>query len=83
MYQFQSILYPTSNRALRAVAEAWIWGGMPRPYPETLVADPVGLASECIEAWSLADVLRDWGVGQDALADAMRVALDVARSERA
>ena len=82
-YEFRDLLYPTAGVALRAVAGAWLWAGMSRPYPETLERSPDDLARECIEAWGLDETLREWGVDHDALVDAMRAALDAARSEHA
>jgi hypothetical protein len=70
-YQFEGTSYATRNTALRAVASAWIYGGMERPYPETLATAPAALASECVAGWGLADLLAEWGADQADLAEAM------------
>jgi hypothetical protein len=70
-YEFQGTSYATSETALRAVASAWIYGGMERPYPETLATAPAALAAESIEEWDLGDLLAEWGADAADLADAM------------
>jgi hypothetical protein len=80
-YQFEGTSYATRNTALRAVASAWIYGGMERPYPETLATAPAALASECVKQWDLADLLAEWGADAEALADAMASVLAAARAE--
>ena len=80
-YEFRDSLYSTAEMALRAVAEAWLWAGMSRPYPETLERSPDDLARECIEAWGLDETLREWGCDHMDMVDAMQVALEAARSE--
>jgi hypothetical protein len=80
-YQFEGTSYATRNTALRAVASAWIYGGMERPYPETLATAPAALAAKCIEEWDLGDLLAEWGADADALADAMASVLAAARAE--
>jgi hypothetical protein len=80
-YAFQDISYSTSETALRAVASAWIYGGMERPYPETLATAPAALAAECIDGWGLADLLAEWGADAAGLADAMASVLADARAE--
>jgi hypothetical protein len=78
-YQFEGTSYATRDTALRAVASAWIYGGMERPYPETLATAPAALASECVAGWGLADLLAEWGADADALADAMASIIRIAR----
>jgi hypothetical protein len=78
-YQFEGTSYATRDTALQAVADAWIYGGMARPYPETLATAPAALAAECIEEWDLADLLAEWGADAEALADAMASVLAAAR----
>jgi hypothetical protein len=80
MYEFQGTSYSTVEDALVAVATAWIYGGMERPYPETLDEAPEHLAAECIEGWGLADLLAEWGAGQADLADAMASIIRIARA---
>jgi hypothetical protein len=70
-YEFQGVSYTTSRDALKALATAWIYGGMARPYPETLATAPEDLAAECVAAWNLGEQIAEWGADADALADAM------------
>jgi hypothetical protein len=79
-YEFQGIGYSTSETALRAVASAWIYGGMERAYPETLATDPAALVAECVESWGLADLLAKWGADQADLAEAMASIIRIARA---
>jgi hypothetical protein len=78
-YEFQGISYSSSRDALKAIATAWVYGGMERPYPETLATPPAALAAECIEGWGLADLLAEWGEDAEALAGAMARVLANAR----
>jgi hypothetical protein len=78
-YQFEGTSYATRDTALRAVASAWIYAGMERPYPETLATAPAALAAECVAGWGLADLLAKWGADQADLADAMASVLAAAR----
>jgi hypothetical protein len=82
-YTFQGISYSTGETALRAIASAWIYGGMRRPFPETLAEEPASLAAECIEGWGLADLLATWQADQADLADAMASVLRAACIEAA
>ena len=80
-YRFQDTLHRTAADAVAHVAEAWIYGGMARPYPETLADDPVRLARECIEGWHMAPTLAEWGASEAALAQAMAAAIAACRAE--
>jgi hypothetical protein len=80
-YKFQGASYATKWGALRAVADAWIYAGMDRPYPETLDEEPASLAAECIKGWGLGELLAKWGADAEALADAMARALESARAD--
>lgn len=82
-YEFGGGLYRTSTEALRAVADAWIYGGMTRPYPETLAADPTDLARECVAEWGLANTLAEWGEDEAGLTTAMAHAVQQAQSKLA
>jgi hypothetical protein len=70
-YTFQGISYSTGETALRAIASAWIYGGMRRPFPETLAEEPASLAAECIEGWGLEELLAQWGETHETFTEAM------------
>jgi hypothetical protein len=74
-YEFQGSSYTTRSAALEAVATAWIYGGMERPYPETLATPPAALAAECIAEWNLGEQIAEWGEDAQTLAVAMAEAL--------
>jgi hypothetical protein len=80
-YTFHLISYPTRAAALEAVAQAWIYGGMERPYPETLEEAPAQLAAECVAEWDLRDRLAEWGADEAALAAAMARVVAAASAE--
>jgi hypothetical protein len=81
-FQFQDTLHRTASDAVDHVAEAWIYGGMARPYPETLEDDPVRLARECIDGWHLAPTLAEWGATETQLAQSMAATIAGSRWER-
>jgi hypothetical protein len=80
-YTFQGISYSTGETALRAIASAWIHGGMARPYTEALDEAPEDLAADCIEEWHLGELLAEWGECAAAVADAMEIVIEAARAE--
>ena len=82
-YEFQGTSYHTTRNVLAAIADAWIWGGMNRPYPETLASNPRDLAADCVVGWEFGDTFAEWGVDVEMLAKQMADALIRAKMELA
>ncbi len=74
-YEYAGTLPATARSATQHACEDYIWGGMARPYPETLAATPAELAAECVkDGWITAERMSEWGITDHDVLSAMTAA---------